>query len=79
MPHLMIVLIPYINILNLFLENNMSIFEEYGAFKARNMTSHNMSQFPSAANPRNIGTAYLERMDLLRFDDNSKKKKKNSP
>ena len=29
----MIVLIPYINLLNLFLDNKMSIFEGYGAFK----------------------------------------------
>ena len=33
MPHFMIVLITYINLLNLFLDNKMSIFEEYGAFK----------------------------------------------
>ena len=32
MPHFMIVLILYINLLN-FSEINMSIFEEYGAFK----------------------------------------------
>ena len=35
MPHFMIVLIPYINLLKPFLENKMSIFEEYGAFKIR--------------------------------------------
>ena len=29
----MIVLIPYINLLKSFLDNKMSIFEEYGAFK----------------------------------------------
>ena len=29
----MIVLIPYINLFNLFLDNKMSIFEEYGAFE----------------------------------------------
>ena len=33
-PHFMIVLIPYINLSNLFLDNKMSIFEEYGAFKS---------------------------------------------
>ena len=32
MPHFMIVLIPYINLLNLSLIK-MTIFEEYGAFK----------------------------------------------
>ena len=34
MPHFMILLITYINLLNFFLDNKMSIFEEYGAFKA---------------------------------------------
>ena len=33
----------YIKPFFFFLKNKMSIFEEYGAFKARNMTSHNMS------------------------------------
>ena len=33
MPHFMIKLIPYINLLNLSLIKIMSIFEEYGAFK----------------------------------------------
>ena len=32
MPHFMIILIPYINLLNLSLIK-MSVFEEYGAFK----------------------------------------------
>ena len=34
MPHFMIVLIPYINFIKTFLNKKMSIFEEYGAFKA---------------------------------------------
>ena len=33
MSHFMIVSIPYINLLKPFLDNKMSIFEEYGAFK----------------------------------------------
>ena len=33
MPHFMIVLIPYINLLNLSVKRKMSIFEENGAFK----------------------------------------------
>ena len=33
MPLFMIVLISYINSLNLFSDNKMSIFKEYGAFK----------------------------------------------
>ena len=32
MPHFMIVLMPYINLLNLFWGDKMSIFEEDGAF-----------------------------------------------
>ena len=34
MPHFMIVLIPYINLLNLSWIKKMSIFEEYGAFNS---------------------------------------------
>ena len=41
MPHFMIVLLPYINLLNLSLiKKKMAIFEEYGAFNLR----HNFSE-----------------------------------
>ena len=33
MPHFMIVLIPFIKFIKPFLDNKMSIFEKYGAFK----------------------------------------------
>ena len=44
MPHFMIILIPYINLLKLFLDNRMSIFAEYGAFKTEDILSHCISE-----------------------------------
>ena len=41
-PHFKIVLIPYINLLNLF-DNKISIFEEYEAFKIRTSLVTNYS------------------------------------
>ena len=40
MPHFVMVLIPYIHLLNL-LHKKMSIFEEYGAFKSVRLVTAN--------------------------------------
>ena len=68
MPHFMIVLILYINLLNLFffvfffffLDKKMSVFDKYGAFKAKSLLAE------AANSPNEKGEKYsLVRIILL--------------
>ena len=48
-PYFMIVLLPYINLLNFFFYNKMSIFEEYGAFNTTKLQKGSAAIFTEAS------------------------------